>query len=155
MDRYCLKRRWPGEQGLFTLVWERWRFSKASRPGSLRVQGATSDSEEARRQASRGGHYEHPETQKPAFINIQVPERRLPKHTQDRKQRRGHRQRRQQTSPAATSPSPRGAHWGAQERRGRWWSRVEHSSALGVKQSERLASFLALALSVSAIWART
>jgi len=37
----------------------------------------------------------------------------------DRRQRRGHRQRRQQTSPAATLPSPRGAHWGAQERRGR------------------------------------
>jgi len=44
-----------------------------------------------------------------------------------RKQRRGHRQRRQQKFPLATLPSPRKAHWGAQERRGRQalrWSRV-------------------------------
>jgi len=35
-----------------------------------------------------------------------------------RRQRRGHRQRHQQAFPAATLPSPHGAHWGAQERRG-------------------------------------
>jgi len=32
-------------------------------PNSLRVQGATSDPGAARRQASRGGHHEHAETQ--------------------------------------------------------------------------------------------
>jgi len=53
-----------------------------------------------------------------------------------KKQRRPHRQRRQQTSPADTSPSPRGAYCGAQERRG------------------RLGSFLPLALIVSTICAR-
>jgi len=42
---------------LFTLVWERWRFPKPTRPNSLRVYGAS---------ASRGGHYERPETQEPA-----------------------------------------------------------------------------------------
>jgi len=39
------------------------------------------------------------------------PARQVPEDTQDKNQRRGHRQRRQQTSPAATSPH--GAHWGA------------------------------------------
>jgi len=58
------------------------------------------------------------------------------------------------TSPAATFPSPREAYWGAQERRGRQTlgcSWEERSSALGVRQSELLSSFLALALTVSTI----
>jgi len=69
---------------------------------------------------------------------------------------RGHRLWRQQTSLAATLPSPSGAHWGTQERRGRQtlgWSRVESSSALGVKNVN--CSFLVLPLTLSAIWART
>jgi len=67
-DRYSLERRWPGEQGLSTLVWERWHFPKPTRPNSLRVQGATSDAGATRRQGSRGGHHEHPETQEPAVV---------------------------------------------------------------------------------------
>jgi len=37
-------------------------------PNSLQVQGATSDPGAARRQANRGGHHEHAETQEPAVI---------------------------------------------------------------------------------------
>jgi len=52
---------------------------------------------------------------------VEAVNRRCPGEAQRQvsRQLRGHQQRRQQKSPAAMLPSPRGAHWGAQERRGR------------------------------------
>jgi len=87
----------------------------------------------------------------PEFPNSNRPTPRVPEHRATGQETT---QRISAATQAATLPSPRGTHWGAQDCRGRQAlgkSRVERSTALGVKQSELLGSFLAVALTVSAI----